>query len=296
MATQTMGTMFPAEIVSDLFNKVQGKSSLAKLAEQKPVAFRGNDIFTFSMDNEINVVGEGAAHAAGGITVAPVQVRPVKVEYGARVSEEFMHAADEVQLDYLRDFNDGFARKVARGLDIMAIHGLNPRTNASATQITKFLDQGTKTVEYTANSGDANIEAAVALLADYDNTGVAIDKTMSADLAKENTKGIKHYPELAWGGQPDTLNGIPCSVNSTISVHATSGATDHAIVGDFANYFKWGFGKDISMEIIPYGDPDNSGKDLKGNGEVYIRAQAYIGWGIMDQNAFARVITAAAGG
>ena len=35
------------------------------------------------------------------------------------------------------------------------------------------------------------------------------------------------------------------------------------------------------MEIIQYGDPDNSGKDLKGYNQIYIRAEAYIGWGIL---------------
>ena len=30
------------------------------------------------------------------------------------------------------------------------------------------------------------------------------------------------------------------------------------------------------MEIIQYGDPDNSGKDLKGYGQIYIRAEVYL--------------------
>ena len=51
---------------------------------------------------------------------------------------------------------------------------------------------------------------------------------------------------------------------------------DHAIVGDFQSAFKWGFSKEIPMEIIKYGDPDNSGKDLKGYNQVYIRAEVYI--------------------
>ena len=67
------------------------------------------------------------------------------------------------------------------------------------------------------------------------------------------------------------------------------GDVDKAIVGDFANMFKWGYAKEIPVEIIKYGDPDNSGKDLKGYNQVYIRAEVYLGWGILDGDSFARV-------
>ena len=65
---------------------------------------------------------------------------------------------------------------------------------------------------------------------------------------------------------------------------------DHAIVGDFSNAFKWGFSKEIPLEIIKYGDPDNTGKDLKGYNQVYIRAEVYLGWGILVPEYFARVV------
>lgn len=59
-------------------------------------------------------------------------------------------------------------------------------------------------------------------------------------------------------------------------------------VGDFANAFKWGYAKQIPIEIIPYGDPDGNG-DLKRTNQVFIRAEAWIGWGILDPSAFARI-------
>ena len=40
---------------------------------------------------------------------------------------------------------------------------------------------------------------------------------------------------------------------------------------------------------MEYGDPDNTGKDLKGYNQVYLRLEAYIGWGILDPDAFARI-------
>lgn len=283
------GTLFPAEVVSDLFNTVRGKSSLAKLGHQTPIAFNGNDVFTFSMDAEVALVGENEEKSHGGITVKPVKMTPLKVEYGARVSDEFMYASEEKKLDILRAFADGFAAKVARGLDIMAMHGVNPRTGTASPLIQQYFDQGTLTVNYAAASCDDNVDDAVAKIGEYDVTGIAMAKTFASAMGKlEGTNGGKLYPELQWGGDPATVNGVKSSVNSTVSV----GDKDMAIVGDFDKCFKWGYAKQIPVTVIPYGDPDNTGKDLAGHNQVYLRAEAYIGWGILDMNAFARVITA----
>ena len=291
MATLSKGTKFPETIVKDLFNKAKGKSSLAKLCAQSPVKFNGNSIFVFSMDNEVNLIGENDPNVEGGVNAVPVKMVPVKVEYGARVSEDFMDAAEEEQLEILEEFNDGFSNKVARGLDIMAMHGVNPRTGEASNLITQHFDQSTKTVNYDAAAPDGNIEDAVAKLGDYDVTGLAMAKTFASAMAKlQGPNGGKMYPELAWGGQPEVVNGVPTSVNSTVNYGETK---DEAIVGDFANCFKWGFAKDVSMEVIPYGDPDNSGKDLKGNNQVYLRATCHIGWAILDIDAFARVVNPA---
>ena len=45
----------------------------------------------------------------------------------------------------------------------------------------------------------------------------------------------------------------------------------------------------INFEVIEYGDPDNSGNDLKGYNQVYLRAEAWFGWAILDGAAFARI-------
>ena len=100
------------------------------------------------------------------------------------------------------------------------------------------------------------------------------------------------FPELAWGNAPPSINGLNVEVNKTVSDMST--ARDRAIVGDFANSFKWGYAKQIPLEIIQYGDPDNSGLDLKGYNQVYLRAEVYLGWGIMDPDSFARITEASA--
>lgn len=289
MATKR-GTLFDPKLVSDLITKVRGKSSIAELSAQTPIPFNGLKEFTFSMDKEIDIVAEEGKKSEGGISIAPITIVPVKFEYGARVSDEFLYATEEEQIDILTSFNDGFAKKVAKGLDIAAFHGINPRTGAASTVIgtNHFDSKVTQTVEYVSTTPDDNLEAAIALVdgSDMDVTGMALSKTFGANMAKVKANGVKLYPEFAFGASPNSLNGIGVSVNKTVSAGTTK---DHAIVGDFQNAFKWGYSKQIPTEIIKYGDPDNSGKDLKGYNQVYIRAEIYLGWGIMIPEAFAIV-------
>ena len=287
MASLEKSTKFPAKVVAGMFNTVRGKSSLAKLANQMPVAFTGNSIFTFSMDNELAIVAESAAKEAGGITAEPVVIQPIKVEYGARVSDEFLYAAEEDQLNLIENFAEGFAAKLARAIDIIGMHGMNPRTLTPSNLVTSYIDMTGVQTEQVGASADATIEAAVAKLGSYDATGIALSKTMAASLAAETENGVKKYPQLAWGGQPEAINGLACSVNSTVD----AGNVDLAIVGDFSA-FRWGYAKEIPVEIIQYGDPDNSSSDLKGHNQVYLRAEAYIGCAVLDTAAFVRVIPA----
>ena len=290
MPIGTKGTMFDPKLVNDLVTKVKGHSSIALLSKQTPVSFTGNKEFTFSLDSDIDIVAENGKKSHGGLTITPVVIAPIKFEYGARVSDEFMTATEEAQLNILQAFNDGFAKKVARGLDIAVFHGLNPRTSTASNVIgNNCLDKVvTQTVDYSAATVDANIEAAIALVegSGGEVTGLAGSPAVRQALAAlKTTAGERLYPDLAWGGNPGTVNGLPVDFNKTVSV----GDTDQAIVGDFENMLKWGYAKEVPLEVIPYGDPDNSGVDLKGSNQIYLRAEIYLGWGILDPNSFARV-------
>lgn len=286
MAT-TRGSLFDPTLVKDLVSKVTGKSSLAALCAQTPIPFNGMKEMIFSMDKEIDIVAEGGEKSEGGITATPVVINPIKFEYGARISDEFLYATEEEQIDILTAFNDGFAKKVAKGFDLAAMHGINPRTGSASSVVGTNHFDGKVTgniVTYAAATPDANLESAIAQLGDNDVTGMALSKTFGGAMANVKANGVKVYPEFAFGASPESLNGIGVSVNSTISGGTTK---DHAIIGDFQNAFKWGYSKEIPIEIIKYGDPDNSGKDLKGYNQIYIRAEIYLGWGILMPEAFA---------
>ena len=294
MAVLSKGTLFDPELVTDLINKVKGKSSLAVLSKQVPVSFNGNKIFTFTLDKDVDVIAENGKKSEGGVSVEPVKIIPIKIEYGARISDEFLFAADEEKINVLKAFNEGFAKKVARGLDLMAMHGVNPRTKLASTVIgtNHFDNLVSQKVVYTKAQVEENIESAIALVHGSNGvvSGIAMSTEMSSELAKLKVNGVKQYSELAWGANPGSINGLPVDINTTVSEGIDN--KEKAIVGDFANMFKWGYAKEIPLEVIEFGDPDNSGKDLKGYNQVYLRAEAYIGWGILDQKAFARIVEA----
>ena len=58
--------------------------------------------FIFTMDSDIDVVAENGAKSHGGVTLTPTTIVPIKVEYGARISDEFMYAAEDEQINILK--------------------------------------------------------------------------------------------------------------------------------------------------------------------------------------------------
>lgn len=287
--TLSKGEFFDPSVAKEIINKVKGHSTVAKLCGAKPIPFNGTKEFTFTMDKEVDIVAENGAKSNGGATIAPITIVPIKIEYGARVSDEFLYASEEEALDILEAWTEGFARKAAKGLDLMAFHGVNPRTGqASAIIGDNSFDTNTdvESVSFaTASDAEDALEKAIAKLGDDTNiTGFAFSKAFASEMAKVAENGVKVYPEFKLGGNPGALNGTACDVNNTVK-------DDLAIVGDFANAFKWGVAKDLPLKVIEYGNPDNDANlgDLQGHNQVYLRSEMYIGWGILDPEAFARV-------
>lgn len=293
--------LFPEELVTGMVNLVKGKSAIANLCGQTPIAFNGNKEFTFDMDSEIDIVAENGKKSNGGATIAARTIVPFKVEYGTRVSDEFMQENEDFQLNILQTFTEGFARKLARGLDIMAFHGVNPRSGSASAIIGKncfdlaeVAEGKTITrVHNTTASGDANdhMEAAIAAVQgnEWDVNGAAIAPAFRSALAaltlgSDNLQ--PRFPELAWGSAPGTIKGLPVQVNGTV---AFGNSEDLAIVGDFQNCFKWGYAKQIPVKVIEFGNPDNDAElgDLQGHNQVYLRAEAYIGFSVLVPAAFA---------
>lgn len=287
-------TLFKPELVKELISKVQGRSVLAKLSNQTPIPFNGVEQFIFNLEGNAQIVGEGEQKGAGKAVLTSKVIQPLKFVYQARITDEFKYASEAKQIEYLSQFADGFAKKIAEAFDIAAIHGLEPKglTNASFKETNSFDGVVTgSVVTYAEDKVEENIETAVQTIVAKGGevTGLALSPAAGQALAKIKVNGVAQYPEFRFGQNPDSFYGMKSDINKTLSTTGGTAETDHAIVGDFQNRFKWGYAENIPMEIIEYGDPDGAGRDLKAYNEILLRAEAFIGWGILDADAFARV-------
>lgn len=288
------GTLFKPELVTELISKVQGKSVLAKLSAQTPIPFNGVEQFIFNLEGNAQIVGEGEQKLGNKAKLTSKVIKPLKFVYQARITDEFQYASEEKRMNFLSAYMDGFAKKIAEAFDLAALHGLEPKTMTDATfRATNSFD-GLITgniVNYAEDHIDDNIDAAVQQIVAKGGevTGIALSPTAGQNLAKIKVNGVVQYPEFRFGQNPDSFYGMKSDINKNLTVTGGSAETDHAIVGDFQNRFKWGYSENIPMEIIEYGDPDGAGRDLKAYNEICLRAEAFIGWGILDEDAFARV-------
>lgn len=293
-ALQT-GTLFKPELVKELISKVQGTSVLAQLSKQTPIPFNGTEQFIFNLEGDAQIVGEGKLKGAGKASLEAKIIKPLKFVYQARISDEFMKASEEKQIEYMSLFADGFAKKIAQAFDIAALHGLEPKTLTDASfKATNSFDGlvTTNLVTYVEAKIDENIEDAIqaVIATDNDVTGMAMSPVAARAMSKLKDKNdISRYPQFSFGGKPTEFADHTLQINKNLTKKGDSSEKDHIIVGDFENRFKWGYAENMPLEIIQFGDPDGTGRDLKAYNEICLRAEAFIGWGILDATAFARV-------
>lgn len=289
------GDLFPEEVVTDIFNKVKGHSTLAKLSNQQAIPFAGEKEFIFNLEGNAQIVGEGEQKKDGKAVMDSRVIKPVKIIYQARITDEFKNVALEKQLQYMKAFIDGYAVKISQAFDIAALHGLEPRSMTAASFKNTNSFDGLVTdnvVEFNADTIEDDLETAVqtVVTGDGDVTGLGLSPQAAAALGKVEVNGVKQYPEFRFGGRPNSFHGMGTDVNKTLTMVGEGNDKDHAVVGDFDNSFKWGYAENIPLEIIEYGDPDGLGRDLKAYNEILLRAESYIGWGILLPENFARIV------
>ena len=294
MTSQKAGTLFNPELVTEIMTKVQGYSVLAKLSSQSAIPFNGIEQFIFNLEGNAQIVGEGEQKKAGESKLTSKVIKPMKFIYQARITDEFKYASEEKKIKYLQAYADGFAKKIAVAFDIAAIHGLEPKsmTDASFRDTNSFDGDITdNVVVFNAGTIDENIDTAVqAIVAKgADVTGLALSPLAGQSLAKLKVNGVVQYPEFRFGQNPNSFYGMESDISKNLVVTGGTAKADHVLVGDFRNMFKWGYAENIPMEIIEFGDPDGAGRDLKAYNEICLRSEAFIGWGILDEDAFARV-------
>lgn len=301
----TIGTApfeLPEELVPGVWRKAQGGSVLAKLSGAEPQKFGIKQYIKLTGTPRAEVVGESVDKSQSNSAFGPIRSVQRKLQVTQRFSQELKWADEDDQIGALSTMADLAGEALARGLDLVAIHGMNPLTGAAiAGSPVKLLDT-TNTVELTtatAATPDLAIEAAYALLLADSSTpdGIAFDPSFAFSLATQRdlNDGKRLYPELGLGkfenylgfdvASSDTVSGGPEALTVSTGMYASTNPNIKAIVGDFTA-FKWGVQRSIGVNLIEYGDPDGDG-DLQRSNEIALRAEVVYGIGFIDLDSFA---------
>ena len=124
---------------------------------------------------------------------------------------------------------------------------------------------------------------------DYDINGFALSKKYASALRKLRVPatGQRLYPEVPLNLNAGSIDGIDAAVSGTVNGRlATEQTKVLGIMGDFS-LIKWGMVRDIWSEIIEYGDPDQTGVDLKAHNQIAFRTEAVYAYAILDPKGFA---------
>lgn len=290
------GTLFSPELVNELFSKVKGKSVLAKVSNQNPIPQEGLEYFVFDMEGNAQIIGEGEQVKEGKATAKPKVVKPYEIVYQSRVSDKFLKMSEKKKIDLLEKYNEGFSKKVAEAMDIAALHGLEPKSMSDASfRATNSFDGvvSSNVVDYEKAKIEENINTAIRALKALggEANGILFSNQAAQAMSEVKENNVVKYPQFQFGQTPEVFAGMKSdeTKNMVVTSGTNTAEKDHVIVGDFENSFKWGYSDQVKLEVIIYGDPDQTGRDLKAYNEVCLRATAHIGWGILDEKAFARV-------
>lgn len=294
-AITTADFKLPEEYVDGIFKKAQTTSVLARLSGERPQKFGNSNVMVLTGAPKAELVAEGGSKSPTPATYANKTVTPQKLQVTIRLSDETRWADEDYQIGVLDDIVESAGIALGRALDIVGIHKVNPLTGTVAASVTEGLVDAKASATLAEGKYDEAIEAAAGLVIanGFTPAGIALDPTLSFGLATmRDTTGRRIYPEVGYGQALTNFEGMAAAVGDTVSGknELTTASNLLGIVGQF-DAFRWGVQREVSAHVIEFGDPDGLG-DLQRQNQIAVRAEVVYGIGIMDENAFAKVVSA----
>lgn len=286
MAADTTKIKLPTSVIPTIFQQVGNASTIAALSPSTPQTFSNTDYLIFNHSAEAEVVEEGAKKSAYEQKFTPVTGKRFKVVTTTRVTDELRWADEDNRLQIINNIIADQSSAMGRALDYVVYHAVNPKTGAPLSGYTALTSEA-QTVTAT-DDAVADIDSMSDELMDYDINGFALSKVFASTLRKLRVPatGMRLYPEIPLNLQVGNLDGIPAATSNTVNGALATTPTDVlAIMGDFS-LIKWGMVRDIYSELIEYGDPDNTGVDLKGSNQVAYRTEAVYAYAVLDPEGF----------
>lgn len=287
MAMDTTKIKLPAEVTQAIINKVGNTSTIAALSPSTPQLFLNEDYMVFNGAAEAEVVAEGQKKSSYEQAASYITGKKFKVQCTTRVTEELKWADEDNRLEIISSIQEDQTKAIARALDYVIYHAINPK---SGTKLDGY-DALTAKAASVTDSGDdiANVDALADAVNEYEINGVALSRTWASRLRKLRVPatGMRFYPEIPINLAAGTLDGIPAATSTTVDgVKATTATKVLGIMGDYS-LIKWGMIRDIWAEVIQYGDPDQTGVDLKAHNQIAYRTEAMFSYAVLDPKAFA---------
>ena len=288
MTMDTTKIKLPVSVATEITKKAKDTSTIAALSPAEPQLFLDKDYMVFNGSSEAEVVAEGAQKSSYDETLTTVVGKRFKVQTTTRVTSELKWADEDNQLEIIQNIQADQAKALGRVLDYVIYHAFNPKPK---TTLDGFTALSTSAVQVTASGDDVeDIDALAEAVSDeYDINGIAMSKTWAARLRKLRVPatGMRLYPEIPISLQVGNLDGIPAATSGTVNGRLITPDTKVlAFLGDFS-LIKWGVVRDIWSEIIAYGDPDQTGKDLKAYNQIAYRTEAVYSYAILDPKGIA---------
>lgn len=288
MALDTSKVLLPKEVATVITKRAKDTSTIAALSPSEPQLFLDKNYMVFTGDSEAEVVAEGAQKSSYEETLTPVVGKRFKVQTTTRLTNELQWADDDAKLEIISKIQADQAAAMGRVLDYVVYHAFDPKKK---TTLEGFNALAKSAVSVPATDDRvADIDSLAEAVSDeYDINGIALSKTMANELRKIRvpSTGQRFYPEIPINLQVGNLDGIPAATSGTVNGRLVTPATGIlAFLGDFS-LIKWGMVRDIWSEIIEYGDPDNTGRDLKGVNQIAYRTEAMYSYAILDPKGIA---------
>lgn len=289
--------VLPTSITEGIYLGAEKRSAILAVSPAKPQRFGNMTNMTLTTRPKAQIVGAAAAKGESGGVLTPVQSAPIKAHATIRVEQELQWADEDVQLGALRDLGLALEQALAEQIDLAVIHRVSALEGAVVAAIPAGLVTTGSEVEMNLKTAGTNAgtylgqAAGTVMGAGFVPNGAVMDGTFAYQVASAtDSSGRPIDANFPLNGVIDNYRGLRVGVTPSVSgTNVMADSKLRAIVGDF-DALRVGLMRNIGVTVIPYGDPDNTGRDLAGHNEVALRGEIVFSFAILNGSAFARVV------
>src|SRR5690606_30450043 len=131
----------PTTELGRIADRVRQDSVLATLSPERPTLFGNVSAVRMSRKPRAQIVAEGAQKTSDTPEWASVVANPIKFQTTVRMTEEVRWLDQDHRLQIVDELVGALGESMARAVDLIGIHGINPITGTSAASVTSFLNQ-----------------------------------------------------------------------------------------------------------------------------------------------------------